>query len=124
MFQILFTLLLIVALALAWLFYDKFTHRGAIPLEKAWRDYTAWLAYAGIAFAGWIVELARYTADLWDPLRAQFGDLLAAPSAAMALQILSAIFLVFKLKGQSPLPRPDFPDFPGDAADDTEAPGA
>lgn len=124
MTQILFTALLCFLLVLAWVFYDKFTRRGAIPLQKAWRDYTAWLAYAGIALADWIVELARYVADLWQPLQAQFGDLLAADSASMALQIISAIFLALKLKGQAPLPKPSFPDFPDAGDDNPETAGA
>lgn len=123
MTHLLLAVLLFLALALAWLFYEKFTRRGAIPLQKAWRDYTAWLGYAFVAFGSWIVDLARYVADLWDPLQSRFGDLLASDSAAMALQIIGAIFLALKLKGQAPMPKPAFPDFP-DEPGQAEAAGS
>lgn len=118
--SILVSLLLFAILAMAWLFYDKFTRRGAIPLQKAWRDYTAWMGYLFIALSEWIVELLRYVADLWDPLQSRFGDVLAADSASMALQIIGAIFLALKLKGQAPLPKPEFPDFPAEATGDAD----
>ncbi|WP_447940104.1 hypothetical protein [Pseudoxanthomonas mexicana] len=104
--------LLLATLVLVWLFYDRFTRRGAIPLTKAARDFTAWLGYAGIALADWGVHLLRYLADLWEPVQAQWGTLLANPSLAQFVQVLSFVFLVAKLKGQTPLPRPALPDLP------------
>lgn len=103
---------LLVLLACAYLFYDAFTQRGAIPLAKAWRDFTSWLALAGIALAEYGIALLRYAADLWEPMQVQFGSLLADPSLATFVQVLSFIFMVLKLKAQAPLPRPDFPSIP------------
>ncbi len=111
--NMIFTLILLAVIALAWVFYDKFTQRGAVPLAAAWRSYTVWLAAAGTAFGAYIVDLLRYFADTWEPLRAQFGDLLGAHSAGMALQVLSAIFLVLRVKGQG-LPSFKLPSVPGD----------
>lgn len=112
--HIVFTLMLVAMIALAWLFYAKFTKHGAVPAAIAWRQYTVWLSTAGMAFGGYIVELLRYFADTWEPLRAQFGDVINAPSAGMALQVLSAIFLLLKVKGQG-LPSFGLPDFPDDS---------
>lgn len=112
--SILFTFILLAIVALAWLFYDKFTKRGAIPLSKAFKDYTAWWGYAGVAFADFIVDWLRYLADAWEPLHAQFGDLLSAPSLAMAVKIISGVFLLFKLKGQSAPPKFELPPIPSD----------
>lgn len=108
-----FTLVLVLAIVLAWVFYAKFTKHGAVPIAIAWRQYTVWLSAAGLAFGGYIVELLRYFADAWEPLRAQFGDVINAPSAGMALQLLSAIFLLLKVKGQG-LPKFGLPGFPDD----------
>lgn len=105
-------LVILTALAALWVFYDGFTKRGAIPLAKAWRDFTSWLSVAGIVLAEWIVELLRYLADLWDPVQAQFGTLLAEPSLAAFVQLASFVFMALKLKGQAPFPRPSFPDLP------------
>lgn len=110
--NLILTVLALAALALLWLFYDKFTRRGAIPIAKAWRDFTSWLSLAGIALAGWVVELLRYLADLWEPVQVQFGSLLAEPSLAAFVQMMSFVFMALKLKGQAPLPKPAFPDFP------------
>lgn len=109
--HIVVTLLLLLIVALAWLFYAKFTRHGAVPLRTAWRSYTTWLAAVGLAFGQYIVELLRYFADVWEPLRAQFGDLLSAGSAGLALQVLSAIFLLLRVKAQG-LPGMKFPDIP------------
>lgn len=104
--------LLLAVLALVWLFYDRFTARGAIPLRKAATDFTAWLGYAGIALAEWGVELLRYLADLWEPVQAQWGSLLSQPSLAEFVRLLSFVFMVAKLKGQTDLPKPSLPDLP------------
>lgn len=104
--------LLLALLAGAYVFYDRFTKRGAIPLAQAWRDYTSWLSLVGIALAQWIVELLRYMADLWAPAQQQFGALLDQPSLAMMIQLMSFVFMALKLKGQTPLPRPSLPDMP------------
>lgn len=110
--NVLITIMILTALAGLWVFYDGFTKRGAIPLAKAWRDFTSWLSLAGIALAGWLVELLRYVADLWEPIQAQFGTLLAEPSLATFVQLMSFVFMALKLKGQAPFPRPSLPDFP------------
>lgn len=104
--------ILLALLALAYVFYDSFTRRGAIPLAKAWRDFTSWAGLLGIALADYFIALLRYVADLWEPLQAQFGALFADPSLATFLQVLSFIFLALKLKAQAPLPRPSFPSIP------------
>lgn len=109
--NIAFTLTLLVLCGLVWLFYAKFTRYGAVPMSTAWRSYTTWLAAVGVAFGQYIVDLLRYFADVWEPLRAQFGDLLSAGSAGVALQILSAIFLVLRVKAQG-LPGMKLPDLP------------
>lgn len=101
--------LLAAVLAAVWIFYDRFTERGGIPLDRAWKDYTAWWGYVGLALAEWIVEIGRYMADVWPPLQAQLGDLLAADSLSTAIQVISAIFLLFKLKGQQRVPFPNIP---------------
>lgn len=103
---------LLLLLAMAYLFYDGFTQRGAIPLAKAWRDFTSWLGLAGIALADYGIALLRYLADLWEPLQVQFGSLFADPSLATFVQVLSFIFMALKLKAQTPLPRPSLPSFP------------
>ena len=110
--NILITALILTALAGLWVFYDGFTKRGAIPLAKAWRDFTSWLSVVGIVLAEWVVELLRYLADLWGPVQAQFGTLLAEPSLAAFVQLASFVFMALKLKGQAPFPRPSFPDLP------------
>ena len=112
--NLLFTLILVVLALAAWLFYAKFTKHGAVPLAAAWRSYTVWLAALGTAFGAYFVELLRYFADTWEPLRAQFGDVLGANSAGMALQALSAIFLILRIKGQG-LPGLALPSIPDDA---------
>lgn len=117
--NLIFTLILIVLALAAWLFYAKFTKHGAIPVAAAWRSYTVWLAAVGTAFGAYIVELLRYLADTWEPLRAQFGDVLGAHSAGMAVQTLSAIFLILRIKGQG-LPGLSLPSIP----DDTDQAGA
>lgn len=100
---------LLIALAIAYLFYDGFTQRGAIPLAKAWRDFTSWAALVGIALADWVVALLRWVADLWEPMQAQFGTLFDQPSLATFVQCMSFVFMALKLKAQSPLPRPSLP---------------
>lgn len=110
--NVIIAIVLLAVLALAYLFYDRFTRRGAIPLAKAWRDYTSWLCLLGIALAEYVVALLRYAADLWEPIQAQFGDLLANPSMSAFLQLISFAFAVAKLKGQAPFPRPEIPTIP------------
>lgn len=112
MMNFLIAVALLALLAIAYLFYDAFTKRGAIPLAKAWRDFTSWLSLLGIALAEYIVALLRYLADLWEPAQAQFGSLLAEPSLASFVQLMSFVFMALKLKGQAPLPKPDIPTIP------------
>lgn len=105
------TVALLALCALFWIFYARFTRFGAVPWRTAWRSYTMWLAAVGVAFGQYIVDLLRYFADVWEPLRAQFGDLLSAGSAGVALQVLSAIFLLLRVKAQG-LPGMKLPDIP------------
>lgn len=107
--NLILALILLVALAFAYLFYDGFTKRGAIPIGKAWRDFTSWAALVGIALADWLVSLLRWIADLWEPMQAQFGALFEQPSLAAFVQVMSFVFMALKLKAQSPLPRPNLP---------------
>lgn len=119
MYQLIFTLLLLTVLATAWLFYDKFTRKGAVPLGEAFRSFTVWLSLLGAAFGQFIVDFFAWLAGVWEPLRAHFGELLSADSAGMALQILSAIFFLLRVKGQG-FPGFKFPDVP-DPADQAGA---
>lgn len=109
--RVLTTLAILAVCALAWLFYAKFTRHGAVPVSTAWRSYTTWLSAVGVAFGQYIVEVLRYLSDNWEPLRMQFGELLAADNTGTALQILSAIFLVLRVKAQG-LPGMKLPDLP------------
>ena len=111
-----FTLFLIVAVALAVLFYAKFTRFGAVPVAKAWKSYTTWLAAVGMVFGQFIVDGLQWVAGLWEPFRDQFGALLHADNAGMALQLLSAVFFLLRQKAQGFPSLPDLPSIP--AADD------
>lgn len=116
--RILITLAILAVCALAWLFYAKFTRHGAVPLATAWRSYTTWLAAVGMAFGQYIVDVLRYLSDNWEPLRMQFGELLAADNTGTALQILSAIFLMLRVKAQGipGVKLPEIPQAPAGAA--------
>lgn len=106
-------------LAALWIFYDKFTKRGAIPLAKAAKDFTTWFGLLGIALSDWIVALLQWVASFWDQLQVTVGPALAAPGMDKFVMAWSALMLALKFKGQSPLPKPAIPDFP-----DTDAAGA
>lgn len=103
------TFAIVALVAAALLFFRYFTRNGTIPLPQAWRAATVWLSAVGAVAGPYIVELAAWLASFWEPLQAQFGDLLAVDSAGKALQVLSAIFFVVRMKGQG---APAFPDFP------------
>lgn len=105
-------LLILSALTLLWLFYDKFTRRGAIPLDKAARDFTTWFGLLGIAFADWLVLLGQWLAGFWEPLQATIGPALASPGMEKFVMLWSALMLALKFKGQTPVPKPSLPDFP------------
>lgn len=105
------TVALVLVCAVAWIFFDRFTRRGAIPLEKAVRDFTSYLCAMGVVLGDYIIDLLRWVADFWEPMRAQFGDLLHAPNAGLALQLLSLVFFLFKAKGQG-RPKLKLPDLP------------
>lgn len=112
--------LILVAVALAALaFFHYFTKNGTVPLPQAWRSFTVWLSAVGTVLGAYIVDLAQWVASFWEPFQSQFGALLAAESAGAALQILSAIFFVLRMKAQS---GPSLPKFP--SPDDTDAAGA
>jgi hypothetical protein len=113
------TLFLVALCAAALLFFRYFTRNGAVPLPQAWRSFTVWLSAVGTVLGAYIVDLFAWVAGFWEPFRAQFGDLLAADSAGAALQILSAIFFLLRMKAQG---APGFPKFP--SPDDTDAAGA
>lgn len=113
------TLLIVALVAAALLFFRYFTRNGTIPLPQAWRSFTVWLSAVGAVAGPYLVELAAWLASFWEPLQAQFGDLLSVDSAGKALQVLSAIFFVLRMKAQG---APAFPDFP--SPDDTDQAGA
>lgn len=113
------TLLIVAIVAAALLFFRYFTRNGTIPLPQAWRSFTVWVSAVGAVAGPYIVELAAWVASFWEPFQSQFGALLAADSAGAALQILSAIFFVLRMKAQG---APAFPDFP--SPDDTDQAGA
>lgn len=111
MTKLIFTIALLAVLAAAWVFYAQFTRKGAVPLDVAFRSFTVWLSLLGAAFGQFIVEALAWLASIWEPLQAQFGSLLAVESAGMALQILSGIFFLLRMKGQG-FPAFKFPDIP------------
>lgn len=111
--QLVLAFLIVVALIVLWVFYDKFTKRGAIPIDKAARDFTTWLGFAGIAGAEWILQLLQWVASFWDPLQATIGPALSAPGMDKFLMFWSALMLALKAKGQAPrLQLPDLPASP------------
>lgn len=97
---LLFTLILVGLVLAALAFFKYFTRYGTVALPTAWRSFTVWLSIVGTVLGQFIVDLLGWVASFWDPFRAQFGDLLTAPSAGHALQLLSAIFFVLRMKGQ------------------------
>lgn len=102
--------LALVGLAVAALaFFRYFTKNGTVPLPQAWRSFTVWLSAVGTIAGAYIVELLQWIASFWEPFAAQFGDLLSADSAGAALQIMSAIFFVLRMKKQGAPKLPDFP---------------
>lgn len=109
-----FTILLVALIAVAYLFYDKFTRKGAVPLDIAWRQFTVWLAAAGTVLGDYLVQLFGWAAGQVDFLQERFGGLLADPSAGQALQLLSWFFLLLRLKGQG-LPAFKLPSIPDEA---------
>lgn len=119
MSEFIFTVMLLTVLAAAWVFYAKFTRKGAVPLDVAFRSFTVWLSLLGAAFGQFIVDFLAWLASIWEPLQAQFGSLLSVESAGQALQIVSAIFFLLRMKGQG-FPAFRFPDIP----DPTDRAGA
>lgn len=105
-------LLVLIALLALWVFFDKFTKRGAVPVAKAAREFTTWLGLAGVALADWIIALLQWVAGFWDPLQQTLGPALAAPGMDKFLMGWSALMLALKFKGQTQVPRPQFPDLP------------
>lgn len=118
------TLLVLAALAVLWLFYDKFTARGAIPIKKAARDFTTWFGLLSVVLADWIVALLQWVSGFWEPLQAHIGPVLSAAGSPTFLVAWGALMLALKFKGQTPLPKVVLPDFPSAEADDTAAPSA
>lgn len=113
------TILLVLVIALAYFFYAKFTRNGAVPLGDAWKSFTVWLAAVGTVLGAYLVDLFAWAATQVDFLQDRFGTLLANPSAGEALQLLSGIFLVLRLKKQG-LPGLTLPKIP----DGTDKAGA
>lgn len=103
------TILLLILAAVLLLFFQKFTRNGAVPLKSAWRSFTVWLSAAGLVLGQYIVDVLQWLASIWEPFREQFGDLLAANATGQALQILSAVFFVLRMKGQG-FPKLNLPD--------------
>lgn len=118
--NLILTLVVLAALALLWLFYDKFTRRGAIPLQKAARDFTTWFGLASIALADWIVQLLQWVAGFWEPLQAHVGPVLSSAGSPTFLVAWGALMLALKFKAQKPLPAVNLPSFP----DPTDQAGA
>jgi len=113
--NLLFALILVVALATLWLFYDKFTKRGAVPLNKAFRDFTTWFGLVGIALSDYVLQLLQWVAGFWDQLQITVGPALAAPGMDKFVMAWSALMLALKFKGQAQLPKPKLPAFPNPA---------
>ena len=109
------SLFLITLAVLAWIFYDKFTRRGAVPLDVALQSYTGWLAMVVVVLGDYLVALFQWGAQQVDFLQAQFGTLFAEPSLGAFVKVLSAVFLLLRLKGQG-LPGLKLPSYP-DATD-------
>ncbi|MDH7453577.1 hypothetical protein QF205_10935 [Luteimonas composti] len=117
--NLLLSLAMLILAVLAWVFYDKFTKRGAVPLEAAFRSYTAWLAAIGAVFGEYVVSLFAWATQQVDFLQAQFGGLFNHPSLGAFVQVASGVFLLLRLKGQG-MPSFQFPDIP----DPTDQAGA
>lgn len=115
----LLTILLAVLVVAVYFFYAKFTRKGAVPLGDAWKSFTVWLAAVGTVLGAYLVDLFAWAATQVDFLQDRFGSLLANPSAGEALQALSAVFLVLRLKKQG-LPGLKLPKIP----DPTDQAGA
>jgi hypothetical protein len=115
--NLLLTLLLVALVAVTYLFYAKFTRKGAVPLADAWRSFVAWATAAGLVFGQYLVDLFGWAVSQVDFLQDKFGSLLANPSAGEALQLASAFLLVLRLKKQGlpGLTLPKIPD-PSDQA--------
>lgn len=113
------TLFLVALVAATYFFYVKFTQKGAVPLGDAWRSFTAWLAALGLVLGNYLVDLFSWAASQVDFLQDRFGSLLANPSAGEALQLLSTVFLVLRLKKQG-LPGLTLPKIP-DSSDQAGA---
>ncbi|WFC43250.1 hypothetical protein [Pseudoxanthomonas sp. SE1] len=100
-----FTLILVAVILAALLFFKYFTKNGTVALPIAWRSFVVWASACGAVLGQFIVEGLAWLAGIWDPFRAQFGELLSSDSAGQALQIVSAIFFLLRMKGQG------FPSF-------------
>jgi len=109
--NLLFTLTLAVILALLWIFYDKFTKRGAIPLKKAFGDFTTWFGLLGLALSDWVIQVLQWVSSFWDQLATTVGPALAAPGMDKFVMAWSALMLALKFKGQTEFPKPKIPDF-------------
>lgn len=117
--NLILTLLLVALVVAVYFFYAKFTRKGAVPLADAWKSFTVWLAAVGTVLGAYLVDLFAWAATQVDFLQDRFGSLLANPSAGEALQALSAVFLVLRLKKQG-LPGLTLPKIP----DPTDGAGA
>lgn len=117
--NLLLTLLLVALVAAIYLFYAKFTKYGAVPLGAAWTSFTTWLAAVGLILGQYLIDVFAWAASQVDFLQDRFGSLLANPSAGEALQLLSTVFLVLRLKKQG-FPGLTFPKIP----DSTDQAGA
>lgn len=102
------SLFLLIVIAALWYFYEAFTKRGAVPMDRAVREFTTWLSLVGIALAEYGIELLRWLGDYWQLFNAEFGALMAQPELASFVKVLSFIFLAAKLKAQA-MPKPKLP---------------
>jgi hypothetical protein len=111
------TLILVVLAATVVLFFHFFTKDGTVPIPQAWRSFTVWLAAVGMVLGEFVVKLLQWLASFWEPLQSQFGDVLGAASTGRALQLISLVFFVLRMKGQG-FPALKLPSIPK-PSDDT-----
>ena len=106
-----FTISILALAAFGVFFFAKFTHYGAIDFKTAWKSLVLWGSGLLAAFGPFVADLLAWFAQLWDPLQAQAGDLLANPSFGKALQLVGLFFFLLRSKGQG-FPTFKFPDLP------------
>lgn len=102
----------IIVIAAVFLFFAKFSRFGTIDFKTAWKGWTLWWSGVFAVFGQFIAELLAWFAQLWEPLQAEAGDLLANPSFGKALQIIGLLAFIIRSKAQGLPSTPKLPDFP------------